>query len=86
MSVGGGETDWVHSVRRPLFDLLYQPRMIADDDKCWAVGGMSWQGKPKYSEKTCPSATFFATHPTWPDLGSNSATNRLSYGKAYVPL
>jgi hypothetical protein len=30
--------DCVHLVRRPLFDLLYQPRMI--DDACGAVGGM----------------------------------------------
>jgi hypothetical protein len=45
-----------------------------------------WQGKPKYSEKTCPSATLSTTNPTWPDPGSNpgrrggkAATNRLSY-------
>jgi hypothetical protein len=31
----------------------------------------NWQGKPKYSEKTCPSATLSTTNPTWPDLGSN---------------
>jgi hypothetical protein len=30
--------DWVHLVRRPLFGILYQPRMI--DDKFGAVGGM----------------------------------------------
>jgi hypothetical protein len=48
-----------------------------------------WQGKPKYSEKTCPSATLSTTNPTWPDPGSNpgrrggkSATNPLSYGAA----
>jgi hypothetical protein len=48
-----------------------------------------WQGKPKYSEKTCTSATLSTTNPTWPDLGSkpgrrggNSVTNRLSYGTA----
>jgi hypothetical protein len=33
-----GET--VHLVRRPLTGLLYQPRMIDDDDGCGAVGGM----------------------------------------------
>jgi hypothetical protein len=45
------------------------------------------QGKPKYLEKTCPSATLWTTNPTWPDPGSNRdrwggkpATNRLSYG------
>jgi hypothetical protein len=31
--------DWVHLVRRPLIALLYQPRMI-DNDECRAVGGM----------------------------------------------
>jgi hypothetical protein len=31
--------DWVHLVRRPLFGLLYQPRMI-DDVECGAVGVM----------------------------------------------
>jgi hypothetical protein len=30
-----------------------------------------WQGKPKYSEKTCPNATLSTTNPTWPDPGLN---------------
>jgi hypothetical protein len=30
-----------------------------------------WQGKPKYSEKTYPSATLSTTNPTWPDPDSN---------------
>jgi hypothetical protein len=41
-----------------------------------------WQGKPKYSEKTCPDAT-------WPDpelnpgrRGGKPATNHFSYGVA----
>jgi hypothetical protein len=49
----------------------------------------NWQGKPKYSGKTCPSATLSTTNPKWPDPGSNpcrcggkAATNRLSYGTA----
>jgi hypothetical protein len=48
-----------------------------------------WQGKPKCSEKTYPSATLSITNPTWPDPGSNPgrrggkpASNRLSYGAA----
>jgi hypothetical protein len=53
-------------------------------------GGMKTvQGKPKYSEKTCPSATLSTTNPTWSDPGLNPgrrggkpATNRLSYGAA----
>jgi hypothetical protein len=48
-----------------------------------------WQGKPKYSEKTYPSATLSTINPTLPDLGLNPGhhggkpgTNRLSYGVA----
>jgi hypothetical protein len=26
--------------------------------------GKDWQGKPKYSEKTCPNAAFSTTNPT----------------------
>jgi hypothetical protein len=50
----------------------------------------NWQVRPKYSEKTCPSATLSTTNLTWPDPGSNPgrrggkpATNRLSYSAAY---
>jgi hypothetical protein len=53
-------------------------------------GGMKiGMGKPKYSEKTCPSATLSTTNSTWLEPGSNpgrrggkSATNRLIYGTA----
>jgi hypothetical protein len=34
----------VHLVRRPLFGLLYKPRMMDNDDECGAVGGMSGRG------------------------------------------
>jgi hypothetical protein len=51
----------------------------------------NWQGKSKYSEKTCPSSTLSTINPTWPDLTSNPgrrggkpATNRLSYGTAHL--
>jgi hypothetical protein len=47
------------------------------------------RGKPKYSGKTCPSATLSTTNPTWTDPESNPglrgerpATNRLSHGTA----
>jgi hypothetical protein len=30
-----------------------------------------WQGKPKCSEKTCPSSALSTTNPTWPDPGSS---------------
>jgi hypothetical protein len=36
---GGGGCSWFHLVRRPLIGLLYQPRMV-DDDECGAVCGM----------------------------------------------
>jgi hypothetical protein len=62
------------------------PIVPAPDDRWW---NDDWQGKPKYSEKICPSATLSTTNPTWPDLGSNPgrrggkpATNSLSYGTA----
>jgi hypothetical protein len=68
------------------------PIVPAQDDRwvssiCW---NENWQGKPKYSEKTCHSATLSTTNPTLPDLGSNPgsrvgkpATNRLGYGTAW---
>jgi hypothetical protein len=84
----GVRQDWVHLVLWPLPGVLYQPRMT--DDERGAQWNENWQGKPKFSEKTCPSATLSATNPIWPDLGSNlgrrggkPATNRLSYGTAH---
>jgi hypothetical protein len=73
--------------------LLYQPQMI-DDDDCGVVGGIKiGKGKPKYSEKTCPSATLSITNTTWSDPGSNPcrrgrkpATNRLSYSMAQLTM
>jgi hypothetical protein len=64
------------------------PVVPAPDDRWW-VWSSRWnedcQEKPKYSEKTCPSATCPPQIPH--DLGSNPsrrggkpATNRLSYG------
>jgi hypothetical protein len=51
---------------------LYQPQMI-DDGYCGSICGMKidWQGKPKYSEKICPSATLSTTNSTWPDPSLN---------------
>jgi hypothetical protein len=55
----------------------------------WGIWWNEWQGKPKYSEKTCPDATLSTTNPTWSDPGLNPgrrggkpATNRFSYGAA----
>jgi hypothetical protein len=38
--------------------ILYKPQMI-DEGDCGV-----WQGKLKYSEKTCPSTTLSTTNPT----------------------
>jgi hypothetical protein len=49
---------------QPFIGILYQPWMIEDDD-CGAISGMEeWQGKLKYSVKTCPSAALSTTDPT----------------------
>jgi hypothetical protein len=89
--VGGWSPNWVHSARRPLTGLCTCPGWLWG----WRIWWNEWQGKPKYSEKTCPGATLSTTNPTWPDPGSNlgrrggkPATNRFSYGAAqgYVIL
>jgi hypothetical protein len=70
------------------------PIVPAPGDRWWVWNSRwneNWQGKPKYSETTYPSATLSTTNPTWLDLGSNPgrrsgklATNPLSYGTAYL--
>jgi hypothetical protein len=51
-------------------------------------GGMEWfwQGKPKYSEKTCSYASLSTTNPTCQTRARTraAATNRFSYGAAQV--
>jgi hypothetical protein len=45
------------------------PNVPAPDDRWWWLWSSpwneDWQGKPKYSEKNCPSATLSTTNPTW---------------------
>jgi hypothetical protein len=45
----------------------------APDDRWWWLWSSrwnaNWEGKPKYSEKICPSATLSTTNPTWADPG-----------------
>jgi hypothetical protein len=60
-----------------------------DDDECGAINGMIGRRKPKYTDKTCPSAALSTTNPTQLDPCSNPgrrcgkpATNRLSFGAA----
>jgi hypothetical protein len=87
---GGWSPSWVYSARRTLNGLLYLPRvnMMMENLVEWRLAG-----EPKYSEKTCPSATLSTKNPTWPDPDSNPgcggwkpATNRLSYGAATIPV
>jgi hypothetical protein len=50
----------------------YWPTVSAlNNDECAEIGGMLLWGKPKYLEKTCPSAVSSTTNPTWPYLGLN---------------
>jgi hypothetical protein len=53
----------------------YWPIVPAPDDRWWWLWrnwwDEEWQGKPKYSEKTCPSAILSTTNPTWLDPGLN---------------
>jgi hypothetical protein len=87
---GWGETEstWYVGHRWPI--------LPAPDDSWWLWSSWwneDWQGKPTYSQKTCPSVTLSTTNPTWPDLGSNPgrrggkpATKRLSHGTALPVL
>jgi hypothetical protein len=45
--------------------LFHQPQMMIGDGDCGEIRwNEDWQGKPKYSEKTCPGATLSTTNPT----------------------
>jgi hypothetical protein len=51
--------------------------VTAPDDRWWVWSSRwneNWQGKPKYLEKTCPSATLSTTNPTYPDPRWNPDT------------
>jgi hypothetical protein len=71
--------------------------IVPDPDGRWWLWrsrwSENWQEKPKYSENTCPSVTSSTTNPTWSDVdlnpgrrGGKPATNRLSYGAAFMLL
>jgi hypothetical protein len=55
------------------------------------LGNENWRGKPKYYEKTCPTATLSTINPTQYDLGSNQChlgSQRLSalkHGPIFYP-
>jgi hypothetical protein len=68
---------------RPLLAYCTSPRWWR---WVWSNWWNAWQGKRKFSEKTCSSAALSTTNPTWPDQGSNPghrggkpATNRISF-------
>jgi hypothetical protein len=52
----------------------YWPIVPAPDDRWWRLWrncwNEDWQVKPKYSGKTCHSATLSSANPTWLDLGT----------------
>jgi hypothetical protein len=52
------------TITAAIISLPYQTWMI-DCDDCGAISGMNeWQGEPKYSMKTFPSAALSTTDPT----------------------
>jgi hypothetical protein len=65
-----------------------RPIVPAPGDYDGETGGMmTGRGKPKYSEKTFPSAVLSTTNPTCPDMGCRGGkpvTNHLSYGMTVV--
>jgi hypothetical protein len=78
-----GCSETVHSVLGPLFALLYQPRMMYDDE-CGTVGRMIGTGNRSTQRKPVPMPLCPPQIPhdltwarTWPP-----ATNRLRYGPA----
>jgi hypothetical protein len=58
----------------------YWPIVLASHDEWWWVWGNRWnvwQGKPKYSEETCLSATLYTKNLSNPDRhGENPAMER----------
>jgi hypothetical protein len=76
------ESNWVRLALRPPICLLIPGWLW------WRNWWNDWQGKLKYSEKTCPDATLSTANPTCcPDAnpgrrGGKPLTNRLSYGTA----
>jgi hypothetical protein len=65
--VGGGVQTWSTRHRGHLLPYCACPGWLWG----WRIirWNEHWQGKPKYSEKNCPSATLSTTNPTWPDPG-----------------
>jgi hypothetical protein len=77
---GEWSLNWVHSVRRPLLAYCTCPGWLWGWRIWW---NKDWQGKPKYSEKTCPNVTLSTTNSTSDRRGWKPATNRLNYGEGF---
>jgi hypothetical protein len=75
----------VHSALRPPMSYCASPGWLW----WWRNRWNDWQGKLKYSDKTCPSAALSTTNPTCCPYenpgrrGGKAVSNRLSYGTAY---
>jgi hypothetical protein len=63
----------------------YWPIVPAPGDRWWWRNWLNedWQGKPKHSKKTCPSATLSTTNPTRLDPGLNTIYINLSLREYY---
>jgi hypothetical protein len=88
LSFGGVVWDWVNLVRRPLMGLLYQPRMIDDYE---TFGGMRIGKGNRNIRRPVPMPSYPPQYPhdvNWDPnpsrRGGKPATNRLSYGTAYL--
>jgi hypothetical protein len=84
IGIVGVESNLVHLALRPPMAYCASPGWLWWWRNLWN----DWQGKLKYSEKTCPSAALSTRNPTCcPDAnpgrpGGKPASNRLSYGTA----
>jgi hypothetical protein len=84
---GGVESNWVHSALRPLVGLLYQPRVIMMMEKL-----VEWLARETEVLGDNLSHCHFVHHKFHmlcrdanPDrCGGKPATNRLSYGTAWI--
>jgi hypothetical protein len=65
------------------------PIVPAPDGRWWVCSSRwnaNWQGKPKYSDKTCLSATSSITNLTWPDPGSVGSRRLTAWAMAWSYL
>jgi hypothetical protein len=83
------ESNWVHSALWPPMAYCASPGWLWWCRNWW---NDDWQGKPKYSEKTCPSAALSTANPTCCSdanpggRGGKPVTNRLCYGTAVTGI